>query len=378
MLVLMTAAPVPTHVAPLIRAARGLVARDHQVIIAVHESLHPSRHLSGIHFEPAGQDWISPMLGPLLKEPEISAATVAGLMERMQDEGFLGDPATSLAADVTALIARYRPDVIVRESYEYGGFLAAEAANIPLAVLGVTGMVSQFLPDAAVASAAGRWGVSPTSDSGADRTRGEFYAEFMPPTFDVKLAEDPAVYHFHRSHRPGPTNVALSKRPFVYVSLGTVIPLFKSAKSVLQTIVTALGEIDCTAVVVTGGLEVANRPANVHLVPRAKQIQLLDQADLFVTHCGYTSVQESTRAAVPMIGIPWIAENNLIANRAAELGLARVLHWETVDVNEVRDAVKAALEDAIARSVMRAYRESLVLLPGDDCLIDALEHVVEA
>lgn len=374
----MTAAPVPTHVAPLIRAARGLVARDHQVIVAVHESLHPTRRLPGIHFEPAGQDWISPMLGPLMTEPEIGAETVARLMDRMLDEGFLGDPPASLADDVTSLIARYRPDVVVRESYEYGGYLAAQAANIPLAVLGVTGMVSRFLPDAAVAAAARRWGASPTSDSRAHRTRGEFYAEFMPPTFDLKLAEDPAVCHFHRSHRPNSTNKALSGRPFVYVSLGTVIPLFRSAKSVLQTIVTALGEINCTAVVVTGGLEIGSRPANVHLVPRAKQIQLLDQADLFITHCGYTSVQESTRAAVPMIGIPWIAENNLIADRAAALGLARVLRWESVDVNEVRDAVKSGLEDVVARSAMRAYRESLISLPGDDSLIDALERVVEA
>lgn len=377
MKVLMTAAPVPTHVAPLIHVARGLVQRGHEVIIAVHHSLHPVHSTPNIHFEPAGQDWISPLIEPFRARPEITADAVAELMNQMLEDGFLGEPAAALAGDVTSLIARHRPDVIVRESYEFGGYLAAESTDIPLAVIGVTGMVSHFLPDAAIDVANNKWGISSTVSSGAERSRGKLYAEFMPPSFDVELAKKAQVRHFHRTHQPHKPVICTPTRPLIYVSLGTVAPLFQAASTALQKVMIALGEIACDAIVTTGGLHLPDPPANVQLMRRAEQVKLLDQASLFVTHCGYTSVQESTRAGVPMIGIPWIAENGLIAKRASELGIATILPWDDLEVEQVRAAIKSSLENPETHTTMTTYRDSLMSLPGDDYLLDAIERLGE-
>lgn len=63
-----------------------------------------------------------------------------------------------------------------------------------------------------------------------------------------------------------------------------------------------------------------NIPGNFTVKNVVDQISVLQTANVFITHCGMNSANESLYFGVPMVLFPQHSEQGLVADRIAELG----------------------------------------------------------
>jgi MGT family glycosyltransferase len=80
-------------------------------------------------------------------------------------------------------------------------------------------------------------------------------------------------------------------------------------------------------------------PANVSVVRRVPQLELLPKVAAFVTHGGTNSVMEALHFGVPMIVLPEAPEHAITAARVEDLGLGRQLDPRSVTADALFSAV---------------------------------------
>lgn len=133
-------------------------------------------------------------------------------------------------------------------------------------------------------------------------------------------------------------------RKKIYISLGTVLnqnaDFYKNCLQAFKDedveVVMSVGEkTDISAL--------GKIPDHFVIASRVDQVTVLKQADVFVTHCGMNSVNESIYFGVPMVLFPLHSEEGVVANRAAELGAGVKL--KSSQPEHLRAAVNTVLND---------------------------------
>lgn len=103
-------------------------------------------------------------------------------------------------------------------------------------------------------------------------------------------------------------------------------------------------------------------PPNVEVRPWVPHLKVLEHATVFVTHGGMGSVLEALYHGCPMVFVPAWPDVQVIAERAAELGLGRLLPPAELTAERLRDAVLAVAADEATRQrvldMRTATRES--------------------
>jgi len=123
------------------------------------------------------------------------------------------------------------------------------------------------------------------------------------------------------SIRPATHRIEKERNKLIYISMGTVnndmMPFYK-------TCISALANTDYQVIMSVGNLvtieEFGELPENISVFSHVDQIAVLQQADVFVSHCGMNSVSESLYFAVPLIMLPQTSEQSGVAERVYELG----------------------------------------------------------
>lgn len=147
--------------------------------------------------------------------------------------------------------------------------------------------------------------------------------EFQPcsETFSDKYAfVGPSV-------RPATETIHKTKNKLIYISMGTVnnclINFYKNC-------VVALKNTDYRVIMSVGNLvssqEFGDLPENISLYPHIDQIAVLEKADVFLSHCGMNSVNESLFFGVPLVMFPQTAEQQGVSERVLQLGAGIRLH----------------------------------------------------
>ena len=137
MRVLFTLLPARGSLEPLLPLADALGAGGHDVAFSSAPSMAADIERLGFHFFAAGVEWHA-------SDPryiEILCAAGGGLTfpaltgpERfawVTDNLFIGASAQRMLPDLARAIGDWRPDVVVRESLEFAGCVAAERAGLP-------------------------------------------------------------------------------------------------------------------------------------------------------------------------------------------------------------------------------------------------------
>ena len=80
-----------------------------------------------------------------------------------------------------------------------------------------------------------------------------------------------------------------------------------------------------------GGREVVpgEIPDNVLVRPRVPQLDVLERADVFVTHGGMNSTMEALYYGVPLVVVPQMADQYMIADRVETLGVGQSIDKDT-------------------------------------------------
>jgi MGT family glycosyltransferase len=129
----------------------------------------------------------------------------------------------------------------------------------------------------------------------------------------------------------------VGERRLIYVSLGTVnnadLGFFKACIEAFA------GSSDF--VMMSTGKRVSpdafgTLPDNIAVFNWVPQLDVLRQADLFVTHGGMGGVHDGLYFGVPLLLVPQQGEQRMIANRVVELGAGLMLKKEQVTADTIR------------------------------------------
>ncbi|MFC5289595.1 glycosyltransferase [Actinokineospora guangxiensis] len=140
-------------------------------------------------------------------------------------------------------------------------------------------------------------------------------------------------------------------RPLVYVSFGTI---FYRRPDLLRTVIAGAAATGAQVIAALGDLtEDLPLPDGVLAAPYLPQREVLERADVFITHGGYNSVAESIRAGTPMLVIPLAVDQPVQAHFVAAAGFGTALEPAEATERAVTDAVVDLLDPA------RDYRDRL-------------------
>ncbi|MEV8376385.1 glycosyltransferase [Kribbella sp. NPDC056861] len=132
------------------------------------------------------------------------------------------------------------------------------------------------------------------------------------------------------------------ERPVVFVSFGTI---FYRRPELLRTVI--LGALATGAQVIAAVGDLADElklPDEVVTAPYLPQREVLERADVFVTHGGYNSVAESIRAATPMLVVPLAVDQPIQGFFVDRAGFGTSLDPAAATEQSVTDAVADLLD----------------------------------
>ena len=165
------------------------------------------------------------------------------------------------------------------------------------------------------------------------------------------------------------------KPPVVYISLGSII----SNRGFCRECLRAFGGTEFSVILNTGKVppdSLGPIPENIRAYGFVPQVEVLGHADVFLTHCGMNSVNESLSAGVPMVAMPFINDQLTNARRIVELGLGRRVRSFPSRGRELLRAVREVNADAAIRENVRRMRDSFKNQPGWDEIIGRLEAII--
>jgi MGT family glycosyltransferase len=111
-------------------------------------------------------------------------------------------------------------------------------------------------------------------------------------------------------------------RKLIYISLGTVL---NQNKDFYQNCIQAFADSSYDVVMSVGEktdiASLGRIPDNFIVRNHVEQIAILQKADVFITHCGMNSVNESLYFGVPMVLFPLHSEQRIVAELGAGIEL---------------------------------------------------------
>ena len=143
-------------------------------------------------------------------------------------------------------------------------------------------------------------------------------------------------------------------KKLIYLSLGT---LANKNFSFYHEAFKALGDNNDVKVIMSIGKgnkieELGQVPSNFDIYNYVPQLEVLKQIDLFITHGGMNSSSEALYNGIPLIVVPQMAEQPVVAARVEELG-AGINLIEKQTANDIKEAVEAILNNS-------SYKENAI------------------
>jgi MGT family glycosyltransferase len=374
------------NVPPELGVARRLVARGHEVHVLGDPTIGPSATGAGCTFSP----WrLAPHRTALdraqdpIKDWETKNPLV--MLSRARDQ-FIAGPAAAFAADTSAAIAAFRPNVVVADAFLFGSIIAAQAASLPIALLlpNIWMLPTPGTPAIGPGFALATTVLGRTRDAALLAVVNRVLSKGLPAInaarhenglvpldsfYDQALDADRILVltspAFDYAARSVPSNVGYvgpilddpdwtepwaspwpdtDTRPLVLVGFSST---YQNQGPVLRRVVEALSGLPVRGVLTVGQMldpsEVAPS-GNVVVVSSASHTQLLSTAALVVTHCGHGTVMKALAAGVPMVCIPMGRDQNDTAARLVHHGVGVRLS-PRASASRIATAVQQVLDD---------------------------------
>ena len=144
------------------------------------------------------------------------------------------------------------------------------------------------------------------------------------------------------SIRPVENMIEKKSDKLIYISMGTVI---NDSTEFYKKCIEALANTKYQIIMSVGNLinieDLGAVPDNITISRFVDQIAVLSQADVFLTHCGMNSVNESLYYKVPLVMLPQTSEQDGVATRVEQLGAGvRLKH---INAKAIRETIESVL-----------------------------------
>jgi hypothetical protein len=299
-----------------------------------------------------------------------------------------------------ALVERRRPDLLVRESWEFGSTLVSELYGIPLVRigLGLATIEEQTIELAAPAVDEVRAGLGLARDAVGDRLRDTPYLTTIPAELD-----DPAAAVADRAHRfrfetaestkPLPDWWEGNPDPLVYLTFGSVtagshLPYFPE---LYRAAIEVVARLPVRLLVTVGDAsreigDLGELPPNVHVETWVSHDDAASSAVAIVGHGGYGTTLGALAHGVPQVILPLFSADqwaNGAAVQRAGAGLCLtgnerrpVLALPGADViDELGTATARVVDDASFRGRAEDLGRAMRSLPPLDAAAALLEQI---
>jgi UDP:flavonoid glycosyltransferase YjiC (YdhE family) len=373
MRVLVSAVPADGHIVPLLGLAQAVQLAGHEVRFATNLERHPLVVAAGLHPLEAGMSPVEMQEERRRRWPETERQPASEWATRMWAQIM----APSTLRDLLAIMASWRPHVVVHDEGDYAGPVAAAWADIP------------WVTHA--------WG-SPLRPTG-ELSELEELASWLWVSNGLDVPTFAGLYQ-HALVNPCPRILQLGSpgagiewpirlAPFdedgellqadAYVGFGTV-PIFANALAELATAVRSCTERGMRVVVTAPSEDLRKELAAIDpdLVQAKDFVRLnalLPSCKIAITHAGAGTVLASLSAGVPLVLIPRGSPSQLRTAQACEtagVGRSCVGDWE------IDAAVSAVLSNpAIVANASSAARQ-IATMPAAGEVAARVEALVAA
>jgi UDP:flavonoid glycosyltransferase YjiC (YdhE family) len=376
MRVLFTTTGGAGHVGPFLPFARALRAAGHEVRVAVRRANAATVVAAGLPVRVVDDAPPEPRTSVFAHAAGLSADRANRLVV---GEIFAGIDAPAALPGMQAAIEEWRPDVLVHESCEFAGPLAAERAGVPVVHIPIALVATDELlgPSAvrAVARMRERLGLRPARRGGWPTYRPVL--TLTPPSLEDPAAPGPA--HIRRYRDDEAPAGALPdwwdgrEEPLVYLTFGSVAPTMSFFPGLYRGAIAALAELPVRVLVTIGRAQdpaaLGELPPNVHVERWVPQATVAPHAAAIVCHGGFGTVRAAVCAGLPQVVLPLFADQPYNARRIADLGAGIALQGGPAQVGGLAQAVERVLGDPrYAAAAARVAAEARAMPPASDAV----------
>jgi hypothetical protein len=311
-------------------------------------------------------------------EREAVYSSLDGLTDDEKNALVLGEVFTRLDAraalpGVLAACAEWRPRVVVRETCEFAGYLAAERRDIPHARVGIgLGSSEDFISDI-VTRVLGdlRAELGLPVDPTGERLRGAPFFTLTPRGMEDPAAPGPSAVRF-RELSPHTSNGLPAwwpgdDRPLVYLTFGSVAPTMDLFPDLYRAAIDALADLPVRVLVTVGRdrdpADLRPLPDNVRAEQWVPQRQVMPHAAAMVCHGGFGTVRMGVSSGIPMVVLPLFADQPHNARRIEQLGAGIALERGLEGVAELAEAVEEVIDDGSYRAAAARVAAEVRSLP---------------
>ena len=396
----MTTQPGHGHLNPMLPIATALQSAGHHVCFASAASFIPVIRRHGFKVVAAGLDYLQSQIEQFFPE-------VASMSDAERSEWFITDlfgdmAASQMAADLTEICRVWRPDLIVREAFEFGACLVAEKFN----VMHVTISTGLFHSPQILAGAIGeqmaflRMVHGLPAHHALEMLYRHLYLSCLPRSFEHPDVVLPASYRSFQPQFPVSAKATLPDyihtlpdQPTVHVTLGTV---FNNHTDVYWLIIEALRDEPLNLIVSIGEeqdvAQFGSQPANVFIENFIPHALLLPYCDLVIGHGGFGTTLHAMAEGLPQLVVPLSAEQPYQASRVVDLQIGKALflpgsfkpreltavmaQWPTFSHESVRSSTLELLDTPRYRHNARQMQQALMNNATLEAIVIELEQLV--
>lgn len=383
MRVLFSCVPGFGHFHPMVPLAQALVDAGHDVAFATAERF--CRRV----IAPAGFKTFAAGLSPhIAYQQTMDLPEVADLAaDDVWTEGalmFAKVAGPAKVDDLRAAVASFGADLVIHDTTDFAGPLAAAEAGIAWAAQSFGAVQPPQFWAAAGELVAPAWhlrGLEPGPLGGMFRY---LYLDICPPGFqdpsiaDVDTAQPlrPVTFDTTAGDSLPRWTDELLPVPTVYVTLGTIA---NQATEVFDTVLGGLGPEPYNVIVTVGPdrdpAEFGPQPGSVHIESYLPQSLLFPRCDVVVCHGGSGTVLAALAHGLPLLVLPQGANQFWNAERCVALGAGLSLGPDDLAPQAISGAVRALVEDGAYRSRVGQLRTEIEQMPAPAEIVAVLEHL---